>query len=272
MFLTNDFCYLEMMRSGSTHIHKMFQKFVPEGRQIGHHGPADTNILKSKRKFVGSIRSPWTWYLSVWSFGCENGGHLHHRLTEKKIYFDQLGFRLKPYLFPYVFFQQFFKPLQQWRMLFSDSDNYDNFRKFLKLIYSNKRVFDLGDGYAFSPMHKFSGIMTYYYVWLHSSKRNLIYSGTVDNYEKLKDFDKHFNILDYVIKNENLENDFFDFLEKVKVKIDKNKKDDMKKLDKSSKTLKKNSLDYYYDKESIELVREKEKLIIDKYQYKYQDN
>ena len=70
--------------------------------------------------------------------------------------------------------------------------------------------------------------------------------------EKLKDFDKHFNILDYVIKNENLENDFFDFLEKVKVKIDKNKKDDMKKLDKSSKTLKKNSLDYYYDKESIE--------------------
>ena len=125
MFLTNDFCYLEMMRSGSTHIHKMFQKFVPEGRQIGHHGPADTNILKSKRKFVGSIRSPWTWYLSVWSFGCENGGHLHHRLTEKKIYFDQLGFRLKPYLFPYVFFQQFFKPLQQWRMLFSDSDNYD---------------------------------------------------------------------------------------------------------------------------------------------------
>ena len=33
-----------------------------------------------------------------------------------------------------------------------------------------------------------------------------------------------------------------------------------------------NSVHYYYDKESIELVREKEKLIIDKYQYKYQDN
>ena len=148
MYITNQFCYLEMMRSGSTHIHKMFKKFVPEGRQIGHHGPADINILKSNRKFVGSIRSPWSWYLSVWSFGCENGGHLHHRLTEKKIYFDQLGFRLKPYLFPYVFFQQFFKPLQKWRMLFSDSDNYENFRKFLKLIYSNKRVFDLGDGYA----------------------------------------------------------------------------------------------------------------------------
>ena len=157
-------------------------------------------------------------------------------------------------------------------MLFSDSDNYDNFRKFLKLIYSNKRVFDLGDGYAFSPMHKFSGLMTYYYVSLHSSKRNLIYTGAVDNYEKLKNFDKNFNILDYVIKNENLENDFFDFLEKVKVKIDKNKKDDIKKLDKSAKSLKKNSLDYYYDKESIELVQEKEKLIIDKYHYQYQDN
>ena len=97
MFLTNSFCYLEMMRSGSTHIHKLLKKYNPEGEQIGHHGPASDKILKSDRVFVGSIRNPWSWYLSVWSFGCENGGHLHYRLTHKKIYFDQLGFKIKPY-------------------------------------------------------------------------------------------------------------------------------------------------------------------------------
>ena len=269
MYLTKDFCYLEMMRSGSTHVHRLFKKFIPEGEQIGHHGPPDKTILSSERKFVGSIRNPWTWYLSVWSFGCQNGGHLHHRLTEKKIYFDQLGLRLKPHLFPYVFFQQFFKPLQKWRLLFSDSDNAENFKIFIKLLYSNKRIYDLGDGYAFSPIHKFSGLMTYYYVWLHSSKRNLIYTNYVDSFEKLKVFDKNFNILNYVIKSENLENDFFHFMKKMNISFDDQKRTDVNKLDKSSKSFKKNSLDYYYDKECKELVQEKEKLIIEKYNYKY---
>ena len=272
MYLTKDFCYLEMMRSGTTHVHKLFKKFIPEGKQIGHHSPPEQNILDSNRKFVGSIRNPWSWYLSVWSFGCENGGHLHYRLTEKKIYFDQLGFMLKPYLVPYVFFQQFFKPLQKWRLLFSDSDNSKNFREFLKLIYSNKRIFDLGDGYAFSPIHKFAGLMTFYYVQLHSSRSKVLFTKQVNSYEKLKNFDKSFNILDYTIKSENLENDFFDFLEKIKLRIDKNKKDHVKKLDKSSKSLRKNNLDYYYNDECIELVQEKEKLIIDKYNYKYLNN
>ena len=46
----------------------------------------------------------------------------------------------------------------------------------------------------------------------------------------------------------------------------------LKKLDKSSKSLKKDNLNYYYDKECRELVQNKEKLIIDKYNYKYQSN
>ena len=169
MYLTDNFCYLEMMRTGSTHIHKLFKKYVPNGKQIGHHGPADNKIIESNRIFVGSVRNPWSWYLSVWSFGCENGGHLHYRLTEKKVYFNQLGFNLKPHLFLYVFFQQFFKPLQKWRVLFSDSDNNENFREFLKLLLSNKRIYDIGDGYAFSPLSKFSGLMTYYYLLLHTN-------------------------------------------------------------------------------------------------------
>ena len=176
---------------------------------------------------------------------------------------------MKPHLFPYVFFQQFFKPLQKWRLLFSDSDNAENFKIFIKLLYSNKRIYDLGDGYAFSPIHKFSGLMTYYYVWLHSSKRNLIYTNYVDSFEKLKVFDKNFNILNYVIKSENLENDFFHFMKKMNISFDDQKRTDVNKLDKSSKSFKKNSLDYYYDKECKELVQEKEKLIIEKYNYKY---
>ena len=66
MYLTKKICYLEMMRSGSTHIHKLFKEFIPEGKQIGHHGPASKEIMESDRIFIGSIRNPGSWYLSVW--------------------------------------------------------------------------------------------------------------------------------------------------------------------------------------------------------------
>ena len=271
MYLTEKFCYLEMMRSGSTHLHKLFKEFAPEGKQIGHHGPPDKDIINSNRKFVGSIRDPWSWYLSVWSYGCENGGHLHYRLTEKKIYFDHLGFKIKPYSFLYVFFQQFFKPLQQWRLLFNDVDNYENFRKFLKMIYNKKRIYDLGDGYAFSPMNNFAGLMTYYYVNLHSSKRLLIFKKNfVDNYEQLRDFDKKYNLLDFTIKTNNLEEDFFKFFKINNYKIDLTKKDEVRNLVKTAKSSKQKDLDYYYDKETVELISLKEKFIIEKYNYKYE--
>ena len=271
MYLTKKICYLEMMRSGSTHIHKLFKEFIPEGKQIGHHGPASKEIMESDRIFIGSIRNPWSWYLSVWSFGCENGGHLHHRLTFKKIYFDQLGFKIKPYMFLYVFFQQFFKPLQKWRLLFSDSDNKENFREFLSLLLNNERIYDVGDGYAFSPLSKFSGLMTYYYLLLHTNHKNRIFFEQVNTYEKMKLFDRKYNILNYVIKNENLENDFFNFLSTINIKVKDEVKSKIINSDKSSKSQKINDLNYYYDTKSIELVMNKEKFIIEKYNYQFKD-
>jgi hypothetical protein len=269
MFLTKNFCYLEMMRSGSTHIHKLFKKYVDEGKQIGHHGPASREIINSDRVFVGSIRNPWSWYLSVWSFGCENGGHLHYRLTQKKIYFDQLGLNIKPQLFLFVFLQQFFKPLQKWRTLFSDSDNKENFREFLKLLLSNKRIYDVGDGYAFSPINTYAGLMTYYYFFLHTDHKNLIFTKHVNTYEKLQIFDKKYNLLKFVIKNENLEQDFFNFLKKMNIEVSENEKNKVLLADKTSVSQKKNNLDYYYDKETMKLVLEKERFLIEKYNYNY---
>ena len=88
----------------------------------------------------------------------------------------------------------------------------------------------------------------------------------------MKKFDKNKNLLNFTIKSENLEDDFFNFLKDIEINVDEKKIQDAKKLDKSSKSLKKDNLNYYYDKECRELVQKKEKLIIDKYNYKYQSH
>ena len=56
----------------------------------------------------------------------------------------------------------------------------------------------------------------------------------------------------------------------VKIKISQDEKDKILKIDKSSKSYKKN-LDYYYDQDKINLVQEKEKFLIDKYNYNFKD-
>ena len=86
MFITKDLCYLEMYKTGSQHIVKLLEKSVPEGKRIGNHNRPNDEVYKSNIYFLGSIRNPWDWYVSLWNFGCEKRGSLYNRLTSKKIY------------------------------------------------------------------------------------------------------------------------------------------------------------------------------------------
>ena len=48
MFLSNNFCYLELHRTGSTQISHLLKKYVPDGKQIGFHNRADKKTYNSK--------------------------------------------------------------------------------------------------------------------------------------------------------------------------------------------------------------------------------
>jgi len=52
MFLTNNLCYMEMHRSGSTHLVKLFNKYMPNGKTIGVHNRPNQEIYDSGRFFI----------------------------------------------------------------------------------------------------------------------------------------------------------------------------------------------------------------------------
>ena len=56
----------------------------------------------------------------------------------------------------------------------------------------------------------------------------------------------------------------------VKIKISQDEKDKILKSTNHQNHIKKN-LDYYYDQDTINLVQEKEKFLIDKYNYNFKD-
>ena len=74
-----------MQKTGCTHIASLLSRLF-DGEQIGKHNAASDNQINSDAYFLSSIRNPWDWYLSLWTFGVQGNGGLMHRLTNKNLY------------------------------------------------------------------------------------------------------------------------------------------------------------------------------------------
>ena len=80
MFVTDKLIYLQMQKTACSHIAAMLAETVG-GRKIGLHIPLPRRLHSTDKHVVGSIRNPWDWYVSQWSYGCAGRGALRNRLT-----------------------------------------------------------------------------------------------------------------------------------------------------------------------------------------------
>lgn len=78
MFRHDRFVYLQMQKTGGTRIAEILSEVVG-GEQVN---PKHTSIANPDRPVIGSIRSPWAWYVSLWAFGCQGEGGYRTSLLE----------------------------------------------------------------------------------------------------------------------------------------------------------------------------------------------
>jgi len=259
MVITNKLIYLQLQKTGSTHITNLLNKLF-DCKQYTKHGRIPPFLLEQNKYIIGSVRNPWDWYVSLWAFGCQHNGGFYDRLTSRSITGNYL--LMCPFKSILASINEIIKPTRQWQKLYRDHNNPDLFRNWIKLIFNPKRRLDLKEKYGFSPISKHSGFFTYRYIYLYSKDLKNIYSkrhvGTV---EKLIEFDKNHNILDDVIHNENLEDDFIRILDKIGCIIDEEKKNIIYSSNKSNIS-KRSKTKYYYNDETKNLVGKNEQLII----------
>ena len=281
MFVNDKLIYLQMQKTACTHIASLLSKHIG-GQQIGKHNYLED--FKTKKFICGSIRNPWDWYVSLWAFGCKKTGRgfLHWRLvnTGFSTFRNFLNYLKSDEYGPYYdnnvqikdildyFFNEFKKPVFSWRDSYKDYKSPEGFRKWLQLIYDPERIRDIYEGYSLSSISRFAGLMTYRYCgFFHRNFFNNNNFKNINDIKELKKYDKNNNILDYIIRVESLEEDFIKMLEKVGYHIDEKTKDLIRNSGKTNvSTHLKTS--HYYDEETIKLIAEKEKLIIEKYNYK----
>lgn len=213
---------------------------------------------------VGNIRNPWDWYVSLWAFGCQNKGGLYSRLVKNKSYITKRG--IKHLLKRSLGLEYSQINPEIWRELYSDPNNHENFNSWLSLILSSDKH-SIGVGYKRNKMSKFSGLLTYRYLKLYTYRKQFT---NIDSEYKLEKYDIEENFMDFIIKNENINEALIELADKLDYNIDALSKILGENQEKTNKSNRNRDYRPYYDDKSISLVAKYDNYIINKYNYRFE--
>ena len=82
MFASPRLYYVALPKTGGTRILTLLPALVPGSRPRGKHERIRGEDLVPGRRFAGSIRSPWAYYVSLWAYGCAGHGGIRVALAE----------------------------------------------------------------------------------------------------------------------------------------------------------------------------------------------
>jgi hypothetical protein len=274
MYISDKLIFIELHKTASSHIKKILLETL-NGESVGKHNQLTPELADRNVLFLGSVRNPYDWYLSLWGFGCDGKGGVFSGVTgkgSKKL--RGLGWKTNPRK---ALFSALNNVLNQgriekkkWAALYKDVDDPFLFRKWLKFMNDSDCIADVGEGYSEWTGSNIAGLMTFRYL-------KLFCSTTADNaklralssLEQIIEFERENLIINKFIRQESLELDMSNFLESIGAMSSTDSKELLSSKQKSNTSSRKRDLRFYYDQESIELVARREKMIIDKFGYSF---
>jgi len=267
MLVLKDIVYLELHKTGCTHIRNILKDLLG-GEIIGIHNQASSNLFDKKRRFIGSIRDPWEWYISLWAYGCDNKGAVFKQVTKRGIKLRGIGWKIHPYAAFYISLSNLIRNPKKWKDTYKDVNDAGAFRQWLSMMHDRKYLNDIGGNYGAYSLCKIAGLLTFRYLKLFCTKKEGLKTlNNLSKFDQLTNYENENCFIDLFIRNERLEADLFDALENFGIEIPSDKKSEIISRPKSNVSSRKYGVEYYYDKESEDLIAERERLIVDKFGY-----
>ena len=149
--------------------------------------------------------------------------------------------------------------------LYKDANNTENFREWLKLILGKEGQYLNKEGYGTSRIKTSVGFMTYRFLALTTDYRVWNDEGrSAGSLDEVVAFANKHTITKRIIRTETLNDELLDVMNSAGIKVSM---DDIEKIGKTNVS---NHLRYdaYYDQETHKLVAERDKFIIDRFDYK----
>ena len=247
MFVSDELIFIQQRKMACTHITKILIEIF-DGMVTKKHDHISRELINSNRQIFSSIRNPWDWYLSLWTYGVEVGGGLKDRLI---------------------------KADPKFQMFYQDANDVNSFRNWLKFIHDYENSHLLGEGYKSSNIAKFCGFMSFRYLrhcCLSDSKMYVLNEEELNKLQSIKtsqqvsDFDKNECFIDYFIRQEELEFSLISGISKIR-SLNQNEIDYITQIEKTNKSERPLLISEYYDEDSIEIIRRRDSLIVEKFGY-----
>ena len=255
MFIGEKLLYLELPKTGCTHVRKLLRKMPScKGKKFGKHNtiyrlsPEDRAGLSSKIKF-GNVRNPWDWYVSLWAFGCMGRGLVYNTLT---------GVRKQPQLGGELF--------AKWQDVYR-ADDVHCFRRWLRMLLVTNRA-DVRHGFDRSGFSDRIGFMSHRYLKLYVARPH---SGPVgmDTLEQIEEYDRSFGLLDSFVRLEFLEEDLLSVLSRIPITQREQEMILSRRTSRSNASSRRRDYRHYYDDSCAELVARKDEFLIRKHRYAF---
>ncbi|WP_334013445.1 hypothetical protein [Alteromonas sp. S167] len=278
MFVAKELVFTELHKTAGSHIGMLLANTLG-GEQIGKHNRIPVEL---RSKFVlGSIRNPWDWYVSLWGYGCDGKGSVFFNTTRKNNALDSsnalvremFGSSLTPMLICRQWRHEQTKPTEIWQSVYKDVDDVEGFRRWIRLMFSEERRFDIGEGFGNSPLSSRHGLLSYRFFKLFTGIDRQIYAKnfntTMDGLTRVWE---NYGFINAFVKQESLEEDFINALMLAGVTLSDTQQTEIRKAreNKTNTSSRKPSKEYY-DEETANLIFDRERFIIDKFSYDISD-
>jgi hypothetical protein len=161
------------------------------------------------------------------------------------------------------------RPVAAWRRVYRDANDAGAFREWLQMMMDVPRRFDVAEGFGFSPVSQWAGILTYRYLKLFTTLDARLYTDTTLATEAgaRAALAKH-RLVQGIIRTEHLEEDFIDALNRAGYALTEEQCAAVRAgRHAKTNTSGRRSASYYYDAASIDLIARREALIISEHGY-----
>lgn len=283
MFVGERLIYLQMQKTASTHIARILTDVVG-GEQHQQH--LRLEIEPGGRLVVGSIRSPWSWYVSLWSYGCRGGGGrwgIRNLLTERPpavrdVARDALRHARATRSLPRTVIDEHRRlrerhrgiPTALWRPVYTDPTDANAFRQWLRLVFDPTRARDLHPLFGVSELRFAAGFMTFRYFRLFArSLDDLERSDAFATSDAVGAYDATSTVHDDMIRIEHLDEDLPRVLGRAGYGLDPAQTERLREWCSARTNVSPHEADaFYYDAETSAMVADRDQLLVSKYGYR----
>jgi len=267
VFINDKIAYLQLQKTACTHVASVMHSLSPGAFRIKH-SPLREDV--GDRLVVGSVRNPWDWYVSLWAYGCLRRGVMYAQLTCP---FPKLAYRMfrASALHPNLWAQtaqkvayNAHKDHREWIDYYADVNDPNLFRAWLKAMMSDDGKRYLMEDYPVLPLRVFAGLLTFRFLQLHVDHTHWRRcAAEIRSRDDLRALYQRHVIIDRFIRMENLGDDFSTILNDLGIP---HHLEEIKNRSKTNVSEHRHA-SYYYDEETIELVRSHDLLIVEEFGY-----